>query len=107
VKGSSADQRTAARDDFRAHVGFGTAKAELAALLPRSVHARLEATVMHWSKFFKAMRLRARLRKLVRAWRKMLGTRGVPEQTSDPLELAFSAFKDPLALSCRIRAHPE
>jgi len=52
---------------------------------------------MHWPKPIKARRLRARLRKLVRAWRKMLWMRAVPEPSNDPLELSFSAFKGPLA----------
>jgi hypothetical protein len=48
---------------------------------------------MHWPKTIKAMRLRARLRKFVRTWRKILRTHSLPEPSSDPLELAFSAFK--------------
>jgi hypothetical protein len=48
---------------------------------------------MHWPKPIKARRLRARLRKLVRAWRKMLRTRAVPEPSNDPLELDFQCVQ--------------
>jgi hypothetical protein len=52
---------------------------------------------MHWLNPVKAMRLRARLRKVIRAWRKMVRRpRALPEPTCDPLELSFSAFKGPL-----------
>ena len=73
------------------------ARSELTVLVPRSLRGSMEAISMDWPKPIKPMRLRALLRKFIRASRKKLRPRSLPEPTSDPLELAFSAFKGPLA----------